>query len=71
MDALTLVPQFGHILVLREAHTRQPRPSIGRREPQWMQNTGLSRAGGAGGTGGAWGGIRGCPFTGGRGGGTG
>ena len=36
-EALTRIPQFGHILVLREAQTRQPEPSNGNREPQWMQ----------------------------------
>lgn len=47
MVMFTLVPQFGHILEFREAQTGHPRLSIGRRVPQWMQNTGLSLAGGA------------------------
>ena len=52
VDTLTRVPQFGHILVLRDAHTGHPKPSGGSREPQCMQKTGFSRAGGAWGIGG-------------------
>ncbi len=72
MVMFTLVPQFGHILEFREAQTGHPRLSIGRRVPQWMQNTGLSLAGGAwttGGRGGAMGPSTGDGF-GGDGGGT-
>ena len=66
MVMFTLVPQFGHIREFRDAHTGHPMPSGGRREPQWMQKTGLSRAGGCGGTGG---GSRGLSISGTRGGG--
>ncbi len=72
VETFTRVPQFGHILVLRAAHTGHPMLSGGSRDPQCMQNNGFSRTGGAWGIGGGiCGGVLGCSLTGSLGGGAG